>query len=127
VHVFVPWHVALRDSAQQWLPQSRSARLAVGSIATALATVITVALVWIATQGDALVFASGLVSDRVRMLVSQAAREAITTVLGDQAFAAIHQAGTLGITVAVVGFLGGAIAALAGLRSIAASASRRRG
>src|SRR4051812_10035276 len=44
VPVFVPWHVAARDSALQWLPRSRPARLAVAAMATSAASVLTVAI-----------------------------------------------------------------------------------
>src|SRR4249920_1763813 len=41
VPVFVPWHVAARDTVVRWLPQSRPARVAVGALATSAASVLT--------------------------------------------------------------------------------------
>ena len=127
VPVFVPWHVAARDAVRQWLPQSRSARYAVMGAATSVASVITLAVLWITTQTDALVVATGLASDRLRDLVSQVGRAVIATVFGEQAFALVHQLGTVGIVVALLGFVGVAGGTLAGLRAIAAASSRRRG
>ena len=59
VPVFVPWHVTARQTIAQFIPQSRSARIAVAGLATAVASVLTVGLLWISTQTDVLVVASG--------------------------------------------------------------------
>jgi hypothetical protein len=127
VPVFVPWHVAARDSVRQWLPQSRSARYAVMAAATSVASLVTLAVLWITTQTDALVVATGLASDRLRDLVSQIGRAVIATVFGEQAFTLVQQLGTVGIVVTLLGFVGVAGGTLAGLRAIAAASSRRRG
>jgi hypothetical protein len=127
VPVFVPWHVAARDTVRQWLPQSRSARYAVLSAATSVASLVTLAVLWITTQTDALVLATGMAGDRLRDLVVQVGRGVIATVFGEQVFTAVQQLGTVGIVIALLGFVGVAGGALAGLRAIAAASSRRRG
>ncbi len=127
VPVFVPWHVAARDSVRQWLPRSSPARFAVLGAATSVASVITLALLWIATQTDALVVATGLAGDRLRGVVTEVGRGVIATIFGDQVFAAVQQLGTIGIAIALLGFVGAAGGTLAGLRAIAAASSRRRG
>jgi hypothetical protein len=127
VPVFVPWHVAARDTVRQWLPQSRPARYAVVGAATSVTSLITLAVLWITTQTDALVLATGMAGDRLRELITQVGRGAIATVFGEQVFAAVQQMGTIGIVIALLGFIGAAGGTLAGLRAIAAASSRRRG
>src|SRR3954471_8113562 len=59
VPVFVPWHVSARQTLARHAPHPRSARGALGGLATAVASVLTVAILWILTQPDVLVVASG--------------------------------------------------------------------
>lgn len=126
VSVFVPWHVTARETIAQYLPQSRSARIAVATLATSVASVLTVAILWIATQTDVLVVASGAAGDQVKRIVFEAGRAILTTVFGDQMFAIIQRTGSVGITVAVLGLLAATGASIAGLHALAtASASRR--
>jgi hypothetical protein len=126
VPVFVPWHVAARESVAQWLPQSRTARLAVGTVATAMASVLTVVILWIATQTDVLQFATGAAGDRVRAIVLDAGRDLLSTVFGDQLFAVIQHTGTLGIVAALLGLVAAAGGSVLGLRALAVASSRRR-
>lgn len=126
VPVFVPWHVAARESALAWLPQSRTARIAVGALATTVASVLTVLILWITTQTDVLQLASGVAGDRARSLMFDASREVLSTVFGDQMFAVIQRTGTLGIAAALLGLLAAAGGSVAGLRALAIASSRRR-
>ena len=126
VPVFVPWHVAARDAVGQWLPRSRPARVAVLAAATSVASLVTAALLWLATQTDVLVFATGVAGDRLGALVAQAGDAAIAGVFGEQAFAVLRQSGTAGIVVASLAFVGATAAAVAALRAIAVASSRRR-
>jgi hypothetical protein len=127
VPVFVPWHVAARDTVSRWLPQSRPARVAVAALATSAASVMTVAILWIATQADVVALASGVAGGGVQQLVFNAGRSILTTVLGDQMFAIIQQTGVVGITAALLGMVATAAGSAAGLRALAAASSRRRG
>jgi len=126
VPVFVPWHVTARDTVVRWLPQSRSARIAVGALATSAASVLTVAMLWVATQTNLLALASGVAGDQVRGLVYDAGHGVLATVFGDQFFAIIRQTGTLGIAAALLGLVAAAGGSIAGLRALAAASSRRR-
>ena len=126
VPVFVPWHVAALDSVRRWVPQSRPARIAAFGFASAIAAVITVGMLWVATQTDILVFATSLAGSELRELVGGAARELVVTLFGDQTFVAIQQLGNTGLLLALLGLLGTATAAAFGLRAIAAASSRRR-
>jgi hypothetical protein len=126
VPVFVPWHVAARESVVRWLPQSRPARVAVGAMGTAVASVLTIAILWVATQSDVLTLASGAAGDQIQNLVLDAARGVLTIVLGDHMFGVIQQTGTIGIAAAMLGLMAAAAGSIAGLRALAAASSRRR-
>ena len=126
VPVFVPWHVAARDAVARWLPQSRPARVAVGALATSAASVLTVAILWIATQADVVALASGVAGGGVSQVLFNAGRGILTTVLGDQMFSIIQQTGTVGISAALLGMVAAAAGSAAGLRALAAASSRRR-
>ena len=126
VPVFVPWHVAARESVRRWVPQSRSARVLVLGTASAVASVLTIAMIWIASQTDLLVFSTGVVGGRIREVVSDAIRDVVVTLFGDQVFVAIQQVGAIGLTVAALGFVGAAAGAIFGLKAIATASSRRR-
>lgn len=126
VPVFVPWHVGARESVARWLPQSRPARLAVAATATSMASVLTIGILWIATQTDVLALASGAAGDRAQSLVLDAGRALLTTVFGDQMFAVIQQTGTIGIAAAMLGLVAAAAGSVAGLRALAVASSRHR-
>lgn len=126
VPVFVPWHVTARDTAAHWLPQARSARLAVAALATSAASVLTVAILWIATQTDVVVLATSAAGDQVQNLVYNAGRDVLATVFGDQMFAIIQRTGMVGIAASLLGLAAAAGASIAGLRVLAGVSSRRR-
>jgi hypothetical protein len=126
VPVFVPWHVSARQAIAQYIPQSRSARVALGGLATAFASVLTVAILWISTQTDVLVVASGAAGDQVKGLVFEAGRLVLSTVFGDQMFAIIQSTGRVGIIVALLGMAAATGGSIAGLRALATASSRRR-
>jgi hypothetical protein len=126
VPVFQPWHVAARESVARWLPQSRSARVAVAGLGTAVAAVFTVMILWVATQTDVLQLVSGAAGDRMSGLVFDACRDVLSAVFGDQMFAVIQRTGALGIAAALLGLLAAAGGSIAGLRALAVASSRRR-
>jgi len=126
VPVFVPWHVTARQTIAQFIPQSRSARIAVAGLATAVASVLTVGLLWISTQTDVLVVASGAAGSQMRGLIFDAGRVVLSTVVGDQMFAAIQRTGQVGIVAALLGLAAAAGGSIAGLRALAIASSRRR-
>ncbi len=126
VPVFVPWHVTARDTVAKWLPQSRSARIAVATLATSAASVLTLAILWIATQTDAVLLATGAAGDQLRSAVYNAGRDVLANLFGEQTFAMIQGFGTVGIVVALIGLGIAAAGSIAGLRALAAVSSRRR-
>ena len=130
VPVYVPWHVAARDTAraavQRWMPASRPGRVAAIGLATSVASVLTVAILWVATQTDLLVFASGVAGSRVREILLDGARDAMLAIFGSQTLALASQAGTAGLLLLVGAFLGVTAAATLSLRRVALASSRRR-
>jgi hypothetical protein len=126
VPVFVPWHVTARQSALRYVPRSRPARVMVGVTATAMASVLTALILWVATQTDALQLAGAVASGRLGSLMLDAARTVLSTMFGDQMFAIIQQAGTVGIAAALLGVAMLAAGSVFGLRALAVASSRRR-
>jgi hypothetical protein len=127
VPVFVPWYVAARDSIAEWIPaagRSRNVALAAGSAVAAVLALITVAL---ATQTDLLVFAMDILVDRTREVFVTGTGSIIVGLFGAQAFDAVARNGTVGFAIAGGALLLGFGAAFASLRALAASATRRRG
>jgi hypothetical protein len=126
VPVFVPWHVSARQTIAQYVPQSRSAQVAVGALATSVASVLTVATLWLTTQTDVLVVASGAAGDQMKGLVFDAGRAVLSTVFGDQMFAIIQSTGRIGIAASLLGLAAATGGSIAGLRALAHASSRRR-
>jgi len=125
VQVFEPWHVAAIDSVKQWVPASRSARVA-GIAATAVvALVVSVAAVWTAVRLDAFLFFFDLAGQRVRVALFDAVGSAIASTFGDAAVTALR-AGGITAAVGITGFLALVVLAAVGLRAIFATARRRR-
>ena len=121
VPVFVPAHVAARDSVARWLPRAAPARAAAAAIFTSAAGVLTLGLIWLATQGDAAVFMTGLLGDRLRGVVVGAARDLAVSLLGESALAALQATGAIGISLLLAGFVLTAFGTVAGIRRLAAA------
>lgn len=119
VPVFVPAHVAARDSVTRWLPQSSAARVAALAMASTMAGALTLAMVWLATRGEAVVFMGSLIGDRLSGAVMSAARDAAVALLGDSALAAIQSTGVVGVSLLTGGFLLTAVGTVAGIRRLA--------
>lgn len=126
VPVFEPWHVAARDTVRRWLPQSSPARVAALALMTTAASLVSLALLWIATQTDALVFASDAMGSGLPRVLAGAARQVGAVLFGDAGIASIRQGGTVGLAAAVAGVVAAAAASIAGLRAIATASQRRR-
>ena len=125
VPVFVPWHVTARDTVARWLPQSRPARVAVAMLATSAASIMTVAILWIATQTDVLVLASGAAGDRVRSWSSMQAVWSFPRCSGTRCSGSSRAPEPSGSAAAARTRRGNS-RSIAGLRSLALASSRRR-
>jgi hypothetical protein len=124
VPVFVPAHVAARDMVQRWLPQSAAARTAAVAVGTSVAGAFTLAMIWLAMRGDAVLFISGLLGDRVRAAVVAGARDLALALLGESALAALQTMGAVGASLLVFGFLLTAVGTVAGIRRLATAGRR---
>ncbi len=124
VPVFVPAHVAARDSVVRWLPQPGPARIAAAAVFTSVTSVLTLSLIWLATQGEAAVFMTGLVGDRLRGVLVGAARDLTVTLLGESALAALQATGGVGISLLLAGFVLTAFGTVAGIRRLATAGRR---
>ncbi len=119
VPVFVPAHVAARDSVARWMPKPGPARAAAAAVFASAAGLLTLAMVWLATQGEAAVFITGLLGERARTAVLGAARDVTLAVLGESAVIALQTTGAIGLSLLVAGFLLAAVGTVAGIRRLA--------
>jgi hypothetical protein len=124
VPVFVPAHVAARDTVRRWLPQSAAARVAAVAAGTTVAGTLTLAMIWLATRGDAVLFISGLLGDRFRAAVAGGARDLVLALLGESALAALQATGAVGASLLLFGFLLTALGTVAGIRRLATAGRR---
>jgi len=125
VPVFVPWHVAARDAVGRWVPQSRPLRAAALVMGTAIASVLTVATLWLVTQGSLVALVAGLAGDQVRTAVGSGLRELAAALFGEQFLVLVQQTGFFGAGLAALGFLTAATVTLLGLRALASSSRAR--
>lgn len=124
VPVFVPAHVAARDSVRRWLPQSAAARVAAVAVAGSVAFTLTLGMIWLALQGEAVMFVTGLLGDRVRGAVVSAARDLAVALLGDAALTALQGLGAVGASLLLLAFLLAAVGTIAGIRRLAVAGRR---
>jgi anti-sigma factor RsiW len=124
VPVFVPAHVAARDTVRRWLPQSVAARVAAVAVAGSMAATLTLGMIWLALQGDAVAFITGLLGDRLRTAVVGSARDVTVALLGDSALAALQGLGAIGASLLFLAFLLGAVGTIAGIRRLAVTGRR---
>ena len=125
VPVFVPWHVAGRDLVARWIPTSPGARALAAAMIAVVGSLITGLTLWIATRGDMLAMFTGLVGERARSTMTDAAGDLVVSLFGTQMIAAVQQVGPLGIALAAGGFLVASLATVFGLRLIATSSRAR--
>ena len=122
VHVFEPWHVAIRTSVSEWVPTSPLARVAAGVAVTSAATLVTAAAAWGWAHRDTTTFVGALVTERARESLFAsltAAAQTLVGPLGETLGGGLPLLGVAGGTLIVgagIGFLG--------LRAVAARARR---
>ena len=125
VPVFVPWHVAARDTVTGWMPSSPATRALAAAMVAVVGSLITGLTLWIATRGDMLAMFTGLVGERARVTATDAAGDVVVSLFGAQVAAAVQQVGPIGIALAAGGFLVASLATVFGLRLIATSSRAR--
>ena len=125
VPVFVPWHVAARDALLRWTPATPTARALAAALIAVIGSLVTGLTLWIATRGEILALFTGLVGERARSTVTDAAGDVVVALFGPQVIGAVQQVGPLGIALAAGGFVIASLATVLGLRLIAASSRAR--
>ena len=126
VPVFVPWHVAARDTLRHWMPTGPAARAAAAVIVAVVGSLVTGLTLWIATRGDIIASLSGLLGEGARGAVARTAGDLVVALFGRQVFDAVQLVGPLGIGLAAGGFLISSVATVVGLRRIATTSGRTR-
>lgn len=124
VHVFRPWHVALRDWLTGLVPRSAPGKVLAGAGAAGVLVFFAAVTAAVLLRLDLVVFTSSLLADRVRTGALQAGRELATAAFGQPAMEAIAVTGgpTVAITITVIALGSAAVLALA----VMAVAARRQ-
>ena len=125
VPVFVPWHVAARDSVVQWMPTGSAGRLAAAALVGVGGTLVSGLTLWVATRGDLVSMITGLAGEGAQRAATDAAGDLIVAVLGPQVVALVQQLGSLGVALAMGGFVIASLATVFGLKRVAASSRAR--
>lgn len=125
VQIFVPWHVALTDTARSLMPRQPRWRAVAWTGVATLATAVMLASLWVFTRLDTVVFAVELALERLRAAGAAALSDVAAALLGDAAATLLGASGTSGLTVALVAGILTAIMAVGALRAIVAVTRRR--
>ena len=125
VPVFVPWHVAARDTVERWVPTGPVARAVAAAVIGVAGTTLSAGTLWLATRGDLVSMLTGLAGEGVQRGAADAAGEAIVALVGPQVVAVVQQFGPLGICVAAGGFVVGSFATVFGLKKVAITTRAR--
>jgi hypothetical protein len=125
VPVFVPWHVSARDTVVEWIPTGRVARLAAAAFVGVAGTLVSSLTLWIATRGDLVSLVTGLAGEGVQRAAADAAGDLIVAILGPQVVTVVQQLGTLGVGLAMGGFVIASLATVFGLKRVATSTRAR--
>lgn len=126
VQVFEPWHAAALNSARQFVPATRPARLAAGAGVAISGGLITAAGTWALARADMAIFMTQLGLEQFGARVSAAASDLTTTLLGQPGLEAIQTSTPemvalfMGVFVAVSGL------GVVGLRALATVSRRAR-
>jgi len=126
VQVFEPWHAAAFNTARQFVPATRPARVAAGVGAALSAGVLTATATWAVARADIALLLAQVGLERFRDQLSAATSDVVTTVLGQPGIDALRHgtpevaALAVGSFVAVVGM------GVVGLRALAGASRRAR-
>lgn len=127
VQVFVPWHVAARESALRWVPASGRLRAAAGVLAVGTGGILTLALLWLVARWDVLVYVSGVAFERTRVFAVQVLGDLVVTVFGATALDALRTGGLGAFAMGLALLAATAGLAILALRRLVAASARRRG
>lgn len=125
VQVFEPWHAAAFNTARQFVPESRPARVA-ASVAAALgAGVLTAGTTWALARADIALLLAQVGLERVQDRVAHALSDLSVSLLG-QTGVELAQSGSPEIMAAMAGgFVAVVGLGVVGLRALATATNRR--
>lgn len=126
VQVFVPWHVAALDTVRGWIPRSRPARILAVAMAGSIATVVSVATLWMLARLDLVVFFSGIAVGQVRTTLEQGLGSALGRAFGPAGAQLVGTNGPAALAMLALTLVVMAAIAAFGLRAIATASARRR-
>lgn len=126
VQVFVPWHVAALDTVRGWIPRSRPARILAGAMAGSIATVVSVATLWMLARLDLVVFFSGIAVGQVRTTLTQGLGASLGRAFGPAGAQLVGTNGPAALAMLALALVVMAAIAAFGLRAIATASARRR-
>jgi hypothetical protein len=125
VHVFRPWHVALRDTVTGLVPRSAPMRVLAGAGATGLMVFFGLVTAAVVFRLDLVLFSTNLLVDRVRTGALEVGGELVAALFGQPAMQAIAGAGgtTMAIVITLISLGSAALLAL-GVMAVAARRQR---
>lgn len=126
VQVFEPWHAAALNSARQFVPASRPARVAAGVGAALSAGVLTASATWAVARADIAFLLAAVGLERFREQLSAASSDVVATVLGEPGLAALQQGSAEVTALAVGSFVAVVGMGVVGLRALAGASRRTR-
>ena len=126
VQVFEPWHVALRDTVQRWMPRSSVGRVFTGATGGIMAVVMTIVAVWLGKRADAVLFLANLVIQRTREGIVGAVNATALSLFGDSAAAALQNGGLIAIFGAAGAMAAAVLVVAFGVKTLATAGRRRR-
>lgn len=126
VQVFEPWHAAALNTAQQFVPATRPARMAAGVGVAVSAGLLTAAGTWAVARADIALLMTQFGLERFREQVSAASSDLVTTVLGQPGLAAMQSSSPEMLALVTGGFVAVTGLAVVGLRTLATASRRTR-
>lgn len=126
VQVFEPWHAAAMNSARQFIPATRTARIAASIGAAISAGLLTAAGTWAVARADIALLATQLGLESFRDRVGAAATDVTSTLLGQSGLQALQTSTPETMALLTGGFVAMAGLGVLGIRALATSSRRAR-
>ncbi|WP_396214687.1 hypothetical protein [Gemmatimonas sp.] len=126
VQVFEPWHVAATRAVEQFVPATRSARLAAGLGAAVTAGLATAGATWAVARADMGFVLALLGLESFREQVVAAGSDLLTTVVGQPGLEALRGSTPEVMALALGGFVAVAGMGVVGIRALATSSRSAR-
>jgi hypothetical protein len=126
VQIVEPWHVAVIDTAQRFVPKSAPMRTLMTVTASAVAFALTSGAVWLALHADLALYSFNLAAGRARSALIDGAASVIGTALGQSGLDAFRSSGWRGLALGAGVMVVAVGGATFGLRALASSSRRSR-